>query len=282
MMKRSITVSAAFLVALCKGYDTRLLSVMNPYKASASTAKVSGERHRSVYWFRNALRLHDNPSLTEACAKSSHLLPLYIIDPAEPFAQTRGRRAGAIRANFILESIHDLVGRQNVNMLVAVGDPKLVLPSIMRLTNCNHLFYEQDPAAPVRQHDTEILQCIRDDSALQDVAIHSYATHTLHPLESYAQRCKDNVAPLQFDGFRKIFVKMTLRDEVPTLVPDSFPPLPWDNSQTIPPLLQQQITLLSESELANPATIMESYLGYTHVAQALEKRVKGGLDLNFL
>ena len=34
----------------------------------------------SIYWFRKALRLHDNDSLLEAC-KSKNFLPIFIFDP---------------------------------------------------------------------------------------------------------------------------------------------------------------------------------------------------------
>jgi deoxyribodipyrimidine photolyase len=122
------------------------------------------------------------------------------------------------------------------------------------------------------------LQHIRKEKTTANVKICSYSTHTLHPLESYAQRCKDNVAPLQFDGFRKIFVKMKLRDEIPTLTQESFPPLPWDKGDiSIHDQLQKELTLLTDQELADPVIIMETHLGYTNVAAALAKRAKGGL-----
>jgi deoxyribodipyrimidine photo-lyase len=36
---------------------------------------------RAIYWFRNNLRLRDNPSLTDAIARSEELLLVYVINP---------------------------------------------------------------------------------------------------------------------------------------------------------------------------------------------------------
>ena len=34
-----------------------------------------------IYWFRNDLRLHDNPALTRACNAATQLLPVYVHEP---------------------------------------------------------------------------------------------------------------------------------------------------------------------------------------------------------
>jgi deoxyribodipyrimidine photolyase len=44
-----------------------------------------------VYWFRKALRLHDNPALLEATKLNQTLLPIFILDPA--FTQPRQQAA---------------------------------------------------------------------------------------------------------------------------------------------------------------------------------------------
>ena len=50
--------------------------------------QTSGGRMRSasmtsaIYWFRNDLRLHDNPALAQACAQHATLLPVYCMGSA--------------------------------------------------------------------------------------------------------------------------------------------------------------------------------------------------------
>lgn len=56
---------------------------------------------RSIIWFRQDLRLHDNEALTEALRHADELIPVYIFEPAE-------RPVHASRARFLLESVQDL------------------------------------------------------------------------------------------------------------------------------------------------------------------------------
>jgi len=37
---------------------------------------------RIIYWFRNDLRLHDNPALWQACARADELLPVVCLGAA--------------------------------------------------------------------------------------------------------------------------------------------------------------------------------------------------------
>ena len=56
----------------------------------------------TVFWFRKGLRLHDNPALCEAIRGSSHVVPLFCLDPWF----VRSGRVGANRMNFLLEVCH--------------------------------------------------------------------------------------------------------------------------------------------------------------------------------
>jgi cryptochrome len=169
----------------------------------------------SIHWFRNGLRLHDNPCLLDACSKSERLVPLYVIDPETPFAQTAGRRAGCIRANFILESIKELdqkLQSLGSRLCVVIGRPEKVLPEIVASLQVSCLYYEREPAAPVREADADVLEAIRtrlkEGGSEQDCRIVGYDTHTLHPMEHYVARCKGNVAPSTYGEVTKIFEKL--------------------------------------------------------------------------
>jgi hypothetical protein len=67
-------------VSSCRSSTSTITNAPPQSNTQREAAHVS-----SVYWFRNALRLHDNPSFLEACRKSKTLLPLVIIDPELPF-----------------------------------------------------------------------------------------------------------------------------------------------------------------------------------------------------
>eukprot|EP00873_Tetraselmis_striata_P018999 jgi/Tetstr1/439263/TSEL_027705.t1 len=93
-----------------------------------------------VCWFRNDLRLHDNPIVhqaAEAIAKgqASAVLPVYCIDPFFFKPGTGGfPKTGAYRAQFLLESVLDL--KQNLralgsDLLLCVGPPEEKIPEVI-------------------------------------------------------------------------------------------------------------------------------------------------------
>ncbi|MFM2008789.1 MAG: cryptochrome, partial [Pseudomonadota bacterium] len=62
-----------------------------------------------IYWFRNDLRLLDNPALTQACKEADFLLPIYVHDPANESQTTwHFNRVAHHRKNFLRESLNDL------------------------------------------------------------------------------------------------------------------------------------------------------------------------------
>ena len=231
---------------------------------------MSDSEQVSIHWFRNGLRLHDNPCLLDACQKSDKLLPLYVIDPDAPFAQTAGRGAGCIRANFVLESIAELdqkLQSMGSRMVVVLGKPEQVLPEIVASLQVTCLYYEREPAAPIREADAMVLEAIRtrvkEGGSQQECRIEGYDTHTLHPMEHYVSRCKDSVAPSTFGGFAKIFEKL---GPVPAEVDDVkvVPPMP-DNVE--------KLKKVFDCDLSVPS--LES-IGYD--MNELKGRTKGGLS----
>ncbi len=64
---------------------------------------------RAIVWFRNDLRIADNPALEAALARHDEVLPVIVLDPRQhgptPFGHTR---SGPFRRRFLLEAIADL------------------------------------------------------------------------------------------------------------------------------------------------------------------------------
>ena len=62
-----------------------------------------------IYWFRNDLRLEDNPGFYQACMDADVLLPIFILDTKNDTNTEWGfERMGAHRRQFQDESINDL------------------------------------------------------------------------------------------------------------------------------------------------------------------------------
>jgi cryptochrome len=180
-----------------------------------------------IHWFRNGLRLHDNPCLLEATKSCQTLLPLVIIDPDAPFAQTKGVRAACIRAQFLLESfqeLHDNMKTMDSQLVVILGTPAKVLPQLVKLVGAQALYYEQESATPIRKADSEVLDAIRQTTAGKELQVHGFDTHTLHPVEHYLAKSKGGLAPSTYGVFTKIFDSMTVPAEVETVT--KFPKLP--------------------------------------------------------
>lgn len=99
-----------------------------------------------IYWFRNDLRLFDNPALSQACDGATHLLPVYVHSP-ECDAMTRWGfvRTGEHRRHFLTTGLADLsdqlasVGSQ---LLERVGSPHDVLTALARATSATRVVCE--------------------------------------------------------------------------------------------------------------------------------------------
>lgn len=78
---------------------------------------------RSILWFRQDLRLHDNEALMEATRNADELIPVYIID-------AHHRHFSAYRIRFLLDSITDLRNQLRAlgsDLLVRIGAPDQIL-----------------------------------------------------------------------------------------------------------------------------------------------------------
>jgi cryptochrome len=248
---------------------------------SVGSNNTKGDESKvGIYWYRNALRFHDNPSLFDACKDCTTLLPIYIIDPNSPFCQTPTIKTGCIRANFILESIQEvnqkLQDTFNSQLIVIVGTPQVVLPQLISLCNVTDLYYEREPALVVRESDQIVLEAIRQrqkqgtastssSKSKSMIRIHGYDTHTIHPMDSYLTKCKNHVAPSTYGGFTKIFQSFPrIKVEVKDIT--HVPPLPLKSVESI------------RSKFGKIGIPTLDELGYTIYETTLQNRDKGGIS----
>ncbi len=257
---------------------------------SAKSKKGNAEKAHgvSIHWFRNGLRLHDNLPLHDCSINSKHLLPLYIIDPTSPFSQTPNRRAGIIRANFILESMKELntkliksqKTRNTSQLVVVVGNPKDVLPKLIQQIGADALYYEREPASPVKQSDATVLDAIECET--EECSIYGYDTHTLFPMDVYLAKCKNNVAPSSYGVFTKTFQKLgPVTAEIIDINKemDLIPSLPTSISTKIHKFVKEEQTMqIIDLEKKSSIEILEDYLDYTNVKEKLANRNKSGLS----
>ncbi len=95
---------------------------------------------RSILWFRQDLRLHDNESLLEAVRSSDELIPVYIIDPAIV-------AYGAARRQFLLESVKELrayLRHRGSDLVVRTGAADEILYEMALETKCQWVFCNRE------------------------------------------------------------------------------------------------------------------------------------------
>ncbi len=104
---------------------------------------------RSILWFRQDLRLHDNEALLEAIRSSDEILPIFIFNPKDfkPKTIYGTPKTGISRVRFLIESIIDL--RKNLrsmgsDLIVRVGDPEKILYSLAVLYQINWVYCNRE------------------------------------------------------------------------------------------------------------------------------------------
>jgi deoxyribodipyrimidine photo-lyase len=100
-----------------------------------------------VYWFRNDLRLLDNPALTQACKEADFLLPIYIHDPStEAETAWHFSRVAHHRKTFLRESLADLkvnLQKLDSDLFEFHGDVVSVFLELKKIIDFNNIVCEQ-------------------------------------------------------------------------------------------------------------------------------------------
>lgn len=113
----------------------------------------------ALYWFRNDLRLHDNPALMQACAQADALLPVFCLGSASA-VHNGDPRWGAMpvsphRQRVLLDALLDLDGQLRAlgsALTVVSGAPADVLPQLgAALGTCT--VHCETIAAPLEQNE---------------------------------------------------------------------------------------------------------------------------------
>lgn len=95
---------------------------------------------RSILWFRQDLRLHDNEALLEAARNADELIPVFIID-------YKPGRSSIHRIRFLLDSVIDLrvqLRSLGSDLLVRMGSPVEVLFRLARDTKCQWIYCNRE------------------------------------------------------------------------------------------------------------------------------------------
>jgi len=111
----------------------------------------------AIYWFRQDLRLSDNPALHQA-AKAGPVLPIYILDDKTPGKHAMG---GASRL-YLYHSLKALSESLNGHLALFTGDPLTILKKLIKEHSVKGVFWNRlyEPYAIMR--DTAIKKALKD------------------------------------------------------------------------------------------------------------------------
>ncbi|USX24426.1 DASH family cryptochrome [Oxalobacteraceae bacterium OTU3CINTB1] len=171
-----------------------------------------------LYWFRNDLRLSDNPVLRQACAQATQLLPVFCMPPATG-TQWGFERVGAHRRALLASALQELqqtLSEAGSRLLVLDGPPADALPRLVRETGATAIICE-DIAAPEEMAEVAALH-----KAGIDVRTHWQSTM----LDPAGLPFAPADMPNQFTEFRRAVEKSPARPVAPLSVPAIIPPPP--------------------------------------------------------
>jgi deoxyribodipyrimidine photo-lyase len=111
--------------------------------------------HSVIYWFRNDLRLHDNPSLQRAIDTGLPVIPVFIVDDAFMAQHPLGfERLGDYRQKFLYQSIADLsknIENAGNKLWVFRGDSVSILNLLYNQLNAKAVFVQAEYAFEEQQ-----------------------------------------------------------------------------------------------------------------------------------
>ena len=114
-----------------------------------------------LFWFRNDLRLHDQPALHAALTSgATHLLPVVCLPPADEVTPWGFARVGAHRQGFVASALRDLGARMAAlgnPLQVCNASPATALPAVAHAVGANTVVCE-DIAAPYEQAEIAALR----------------------------------------------------------------------------------------------------------------------------
>lgn len=180
----------------------------------------TGQHEVGLYWFRNDLRMADNPALLAAAARARLLLPVYC-HPADPDERTTWgcARVGMHRRRFVQDTLQALDQdlRARGSQLVEVhGAPGLALPALARRVGATAIWCE-DIAAPQEQAELATLHAA-------GLAVHSFWQSTLLDVADLPFDVTE--VPEVFTAFRQRVEQAGVRPRAPLPAPTRLPPCP--------------------------------------------------------
>ena len=177
----------------------------------------SSDKPKSIlYWFRLALRTHDNPSLNHAIRRAADLkvplYPVYLLDENH----FRPDAIAAVRMQLILDALHELNDKLNKygsRLLVLRGTADEVVKKADEW-GIGEVVWEEESAEESRKRDTYVKKLLAE----QGKKVKEMDGHMLLQMDRYEKALRGDNAPLTMIAFLTLAEKVGAPDKPVNMV----------------------------------------------------------------
>ena len=236
----------------------------------------------AVVWFRDDLRVEDNPTLTDAVDAADAVVPIYVADPRRRGETRYGtRKRGSVRSRFRRESLADLrasLRRRGSELYVASGRVETVVPEMADRVGAGAVYAQTKPATEERHRERAVR-----DALPSDVRFERRWTHTLYHLDDLPtppERMNDTFTPWRKTVERESSVRdvVAAPDTIPTPAVELQPGGPSESLESPESLESLESPEQPESAepdgRASPRTDDRAVLSFEGGAEAARKRLR--------
>ena len=191
-------------------------------------------KKRAIYWFRDNLRLKDNPSLDTAIRECEEILPVYVVDERLFRNHPLGfRNCGDHRWSFLWECLIDLkthLKSIGSDLLILFGNPTEKLSHLADENGIKHIYHSKA---------VDYNEIKQEESLSERFVLNSFMDQTL--LQAATLPFEVSKLPFVFTEFRKAVEKsLDVRKELPS--PTTIPTLKanFDQMPSVLPDVQEK------------------------------------------
>lgn len=214
-----------------------------------------------IVWFRQDLRLADNPALCAALKQCDEILPLFIHDKRSGTVGQIGE-ASNVWLNHSLGSLDESLQKRGSSLHLLEGDPVELLPRMAKALNAVGVFWNRCYDPVTLERDKQVKQ------ALNDFAPNSYLANLL--FEPVNTLKKDGTPYRVFTPYWKNLMH-ELPGDSPLSAPRKIPPLNPENSEKVAKKPMKKVSL-SSLQLLPTLEWGDSMIDHWHVGEAAAKK----------
>jgi deoxyribodipyrimidine photo-lyase len=167
------------------------------------------ERKTAIVWFRQDLRLSDNPALAMAAQEYDAVVPLYIWDP-DSEGDFRPGAASQWWLHHALESLHESLVSRGLRLVVRKGDTLDELRNVIAESEARGVYFTTRYEPSSVRAQSVVTKALTDDG----IAVHQFDSTLLHNPETVRTNAGD-----PYRVFTPFWKKVSLSLEVPPELP---------------------------------------------------------------